>query len=184
MVGPLVGKGIKLKRDYLVTTTWGEWKKQHPDTTVLSLDTGHNRNYGEGVAYQAYFANDRLMFSVPELDTRLPNKAEVVALREGNDQLAIHEAFLRRNRLYRDKLDGKSIVVFTDHAGGNRVYESGDVKFVSISGQWNLVDATGATWKVTEENLTGNGRKLKRVASHRAFWFGWKAQFPDTRLVK
>jgi len=74
VVGPLVGKGIKLNRRYLVTTTWGEWKKRHPDTTVLSLQTGHRRNYGEGVAYHNYFATDQLMFTVPKIDTRSPSR--------------------------------------------------------------------------------------------------------------
>ncbi len=31
----LVGKGIALLRRPVVTTTWGEWKKLHPNTTVL-----------------------------------------------------------------------------------------------------------------------------------------------------
>ena len=71
VIGPLVGKGISLKRRSVVTTTWSEWKKRHPQTTVLSLDTGHRRDYGEGVAYQDYFSTDEVMFSVPQLDLSL-----------------------------------------------------------------------------------------------------------------
>ena len=73
-VGPLVGRGIELERRYVVTTTWGEWRRRHPGTQVLSLDTGHERDYREGMAYRDYFASDRLMFTVPELDDRLDNK--------------------------------------------------------------------------------------------------------------
>jgi hypothetical protein len=29
----------------LLETTWGDWKKQYPETLVLSIDTGYNRNY-------------------------------------------------------------------------------------------------------------------------------------------
>ena len=29
-----------------------------------------------------------------------------------------------------------------------------------------------------------NGDKLERLPAHRAFWFGWFAAFPDTKLVK
>ena len=43
MIGALVDKGIRLQRDAVVTTTWGEWRRRHPDTRVLSLDTGHQR---------------------------------------------------------------------------------------------------------------------------------------------
>ena len=36
VLGPLVDKGIKLEHLSVVTTTWGEWKRRHPKTTVLS----------------------------------------------------------------------------------------------------------------------------------------------------
>jgi len=55
----------------VVTTTWGEWRRRHPGTRVLSLDTGYGRDYSEGAAYRDYFATDELMFSVPVLDTTL-----------------------------------------------------------------------------------------------------------------
>ena len=32
VVGPLAGKGIVLDRGSVVTTTWGEWRRRHPDT--------------------------------------------------------------------------------------------------------------------------------------------------------
>lgn len=80
VVGPLVGQGIQLESLPIVTTTWGSWKARHPKTKVLSLETGHVRNYGEGVAYGDYFSTDELRFTVPKLDPRLKNKDEVLAL--------------------------------------------------------------------------------------------------------
>ena len=47
VVGSLVGRGIELKTLYVVTTTWKEWRRRHPNTLVLSLDTGHRRDYGD-----------------------------------------------------------------------------------------------------------------------------------------
>jgi hypothetical protein len=35
VTGPLYEKGIKLKQASVVTSTWGAWKKAHPETTVL-----------------------------------------------------------------------------------------------------------------------------------------------------
>ena len=183
VVGPLVGKGIKLEREYLVTTTWGEWKKRHPNTTVLSLETGHHRDYSEGAAYRRYFSTDRLMFSVPENDTRLPNKAEVVSLREEGKALAIHEKFLLEHRVYHDQIGRTPIVILTDDSGGNRVYSSGDIKFDSLEDHV-ATDKDGNAWKVGEAELKNGSKSLKRVPSHRTFWFGWHAQFPETRLVK
>jgi hypothetical protein len=47
-VGPLTGSGLRLPFHSVVTTTWGEWRRYHPSTTVLSLETGYERNYAEG----------------------------------------------------------------------------------------------------------------------------------------
>ena len=134
MVGELVGKGIKLDRRYCVTTTWGDWKRQHPDTTVLSLDTGHNRDYGEGVAYNSYFSTHKLMFTVPGRDERLLNKAEVVALRDEKQQLAVSADFLLKHPVYEDALGDQEFVILTNAAGANRVYFSDGTKFKSWDG--------------------------------------------------
>ena len=188
VVGPLVGKGIELKPLYVVTTTWREWKKRHPGTLVLSLDTGYQRDYGEGVAYREYFATDRLMFNVPRLDSRLPNKAEVLALRfpgTAGEPLAIASDFLASNRVYHDAIGRVKFVVLTDVSGANRVYEARDVVFTSWNGEDTARDRAGGNWKVTESQLGGpGGAALKRLPAHRAFWFGWYSAYPDTRLVK
>lgn len=188
VVGPLVGKGIELETLRVVTTTWGAWKARHPATTVLSLDTGHQRDYGEGAAYRDYFATDRLMFGVPKLDSRLPNKAEVLALRsrgKGAEQLAIAADHLARNPVYHGRLGGRGFVVFTDASGANRVYESANHRFVSWDGNASVRDGAGRTWTLAEDRLSGPGSaELERLPAHRAFWFGWYAAYPATRLVK
>src|SRR5712692_1953132 len=190
VVGPLVGKGIVLKRLYVVTTTWSEWTKRHPCTLVLSLETGHRRDYSEGAAYREYFGTDKLMFAVPKLDPRLPNKAEVLALRleEGEgpgEGLAIAAEFLAEQRVYHDRLGRREIVILTDSSGANRAYESQGVRFESWDGETTAHDRLGRTWMLTEDRLNGpGGRTLKRLPAHRAFWFGWYAAYPDTRLVK
>lgn len=185
VVGPLVGKEIKLKRRHVVTTTWGEWKRRHPDSTVLSLKTGYWRNYDEGVAYRDYFATQNLMFDVPEVDDRLKPKDEVLALRNEAGQLAIAADFLLQNRLHSDTLGDQRFVVLTDSSGANRVYESDDLKFESLDGDV-VVDSDGNKWTVTPDalNAVDGDKSLPRVPAHRAFWFGWYAQYPHTRLVQ
>jgi hypothetical protein len=121
----------------LQAQTWGEWRRLHPDTTVLSLDTGFTRDYSEGAAYREYFASDRLMFRVSRTDARLRNKAEVLALR--------------------------------------------------LPGDGRILDSRGRAWTTTEDALQATfeaNLRLPRVPAHRAFWFGWYAQHPDTLLIK
>ena len=187
VVGPLTGTGIELKRSYVVTTTWGAWRRRHPSTTVLSLETGHQRDYGEGVAYREYFATDDLMFKVPVVDTRLKNKDEVLALtfpELGSEKLAISAEFLSTSPIYHDKVGTLHFVVVTDPSGANRVYESDSIRFKSYDSDSGLVDDDGNSWTLSESSLTdARGRKLQRLPAHRAFWFGWYAANNDTRLV-
>ena len=187
-VGPLVGRGIALEPRYVVTTTWEEWRRRHPGTLVLSLDTGHERDYREGMAYRDYFATDRLMFTVPELDDRLDNKDEVLALRFAEapgEQLAIEVDFLARNRVYHDVLGGREFVVLTDRSGASRVYESEGRRFAEWDGAAAVIDESGARWIVEEGALIGlAAQRLERLPAHRAFWFGWYARYPETRLVR
>ena len=188
VVGPLVGKGIRLEHLSVVTTNWGEWKKRHPNTKVLSLETGHQRDYSEGAAYKSYFATDRLMFNTPFNDQRLSNKDEVLALRFDDvpdKQLAISAKFLAKNPVYQDELGQTKFVVFTDDSGANRVYESGSISFRSFDGNATVTDQSGKTWTLTESKLIAeSGEVLERLPYHRAFWFGWLAAFPETELVK
>ncbi|MGH7703073.1 MAG: DUF3179 domain-containing protein [Gemmatimonadales bacterium] len=188
VVGALVGQGLKLEPLFVVTTTWGEWRKLHPATQVLSLDTGHRRDYGEGVAYHDYFATDELMFGVPRLDRRLPNKAEVLALRfgaAGEAPLVIAADFLRQHPTYQGRFGGTGFVVLTDRSGANRVYQAGDRSFPAWDGGPTVRSADGARWTVSEGGLRGaDGALLRRLPAHRAFWFGWSSAFPDTRLVQ
>ena len=187
VVGPLVGKGIVLPRHEVVTTTWGKWKSRHPDTQVLSLETGHQRDYDEGAAYAEYFATDDLMFKVPQMDSRLKNKDEILALRndDASRTLAISADFLLANPVWHDEFDGQQLVVLTDETGANRVYAAGDVRFESWNQTDTASDQSGTSWQVSESALTAtDGRSLSRVPAHRAFWFGWYSAFPDTRLVK
>ena len=188
VVGPLVGKSIKLPVHNVVTTNWGKWKSLHPDTRVLSLDTGHRRDYGEGVAYRSYFATDKLMFTTLKQDDRLKNKDEVFIIRhqEDDDPLAMSSEFLNQHRVYQDKIADLNFVVVTDRSGANRAFKSGDYKFRLGTTEEQLVDQTGGQWNVTEEALvhSGNNERLERLPSHRAFWFGWFAVHPKTRLVK
>ena len=188
VVGPLAGKGIALKSGPVVTTTWGEWRRRHPGTRVLSLDTGHRRDYAEGAAYRDYYATDELMFQVPVLDTRLKNKDEVFTLLlPGHPEapLAISAAFLAATPVHHDSIEGTALVVLTDPSGANRAYASEDVTFARYDGDRRVEDGSGMIWTMDEHALTAeDGRVLHRIPAQRAFWFGWYAAFPSTRLVQ
>jgi len=192
VVGRMAGSGVRLISRPVVTTTWGEWRQQHPETTVLSLDTGHERDYGEGVAYAEYFGTDDIMFGVSREDSRLKNKDEILAIRfprrdgTGDDALAIAADFLAQNRLFQTDFNGRQLLILTSPAGANRVYAAPGVTFVERVGESQVKDSEGRMWFADEDAiipLDNPGGGLPRLAAFRAFWFGWYAQYPETQLI-
>ncbi|HYE86455.1 MAG TPA: DUF3179 domain-containing protein, partial [Vicinamibacterales bacterium] len=193
VVGPLAGSGLRLTSHPAVTTTWGEWRATHPETTVLSLETGHKRDYSEGAAYRDYFSHDRLYFQVSQADRRLKNKAEVVVMRvrpvAGGDAqpVALSADFLKRTPVFHFEAAGRRFVAVTSRGGANRVYllNQHQVAFESRPVADALIDAAGRRWSVGEDALTlaDGSISLPRFTAHRAFWFGWYAQYPQTLLL-
>lgn len=188
VVGPLVGQSIKLATHPVVTTTWGKWSQLHPQTTVLSLKTGHRRDYREGIAYRRYFSTHQLMFGVPKRDERLKNKDEVFVIRTDENEdssLVFSQDFLSQTPVVQRDLAGKSYVVVTDETGANRAFSAADKRFVSLA-DGRLEDSAGQAWIVSETELLNEKTKerLPRVAGHRAFWFGWYAAHPNVDLIQ
>jgi hypothetical protein len=67
------------------------------------------------------------------------------------------------------------------------VYAAGAHRFRPGADDAHVVDAAGRAWLVHEDRLQAAADprlSLPRVPAHRAFWFGWFAQHPDTVLIK
>ncbi len=71
--------GTRLRRLPLTMTTWAAWVAKHPNSLVLSLETGRQRNYNRR-PYAGYMSNPRLMFPVEPLDPRLAAKEPVIGV--------------------------------------------------------------------------------------------------------
>jgi hypothetical protein len=187
VIGPLVAENIELRYRSVVTTSWGSWKSRHPNTKVLSLNTGYRRDYGEGAAYREYFATDQLMFQVPETDTRLNNKDEILAIRLpgiSDENMAISSKYLKKRPLYSNSLAGVPFTVFTDRSGAHRVYATNGIRFLEYDLFATAKDEEGRSWTLNEDAMVSDTmEKLKRIPAYNAFWFGYYAAFPKTILV-
>lgn len=186
VVGPLVNQNIELSTLPVETTNWGEWRRRHPNTKVLSIDTGHARNYAEGEAYKHYFADDNLMFPVLRLDKRLPNKARVFIPRPKNfaaQPIAISVEYLKRKRIHQDQVEEQRMLIITKSNGASRAYAIDDQQFKSYK-DGRLLDNNDEEWEVKEDALIGReGHRLSRLPAHEAFWFAWVNVFPETRII-
>jgi hypothetical protein len=198
VVGPLLAHDVQLSPYPAVTTTWREWKALHPDTTVLSTETGYPFDYSRDAPFRRSLRTDRLVFEVPEADDRLDRKEPVLALAlpaargaapGERDALAIKASLLEKgeNRVYHTGLSGLDLVVVTSDDAAHRVYTSGGTRFLGPPRDGRIRDVDGGSWRLTEAALvpeSGEDTPKMRLAARRVFWFAWHAQFPDTELVK
>ena len=76
VTGPLADKNIQLKQATVITTDWGTWKKEHPETTVLleRYALGRDPDFRNGRD-----ANGPI-FPVGDVDPRLPVHEDVIGV--------------------------------------------------------------------------------------------------------
>jgi len=74
IVGPKTGKRLTLVP--VTMTTWSRWRNAHPDTFVLSTDTGFDKDYSTD-PYAQYRGSAGLMFPVNAEDSRIHPKSVV-----------------------------------------------------------------------------------------------------------
>jgi len=175
VTGPLVGSGIQLKIRPVVITSWADWRKRNPDTTVLSLNTGFRRDYGPGVVYKDYFASPDLMFpTVVRNEAVLRRKDLVFGIRDvGASKAWPLEAF-KAGRVINDTVGNRNVVLVGDLATRTvRAYDRGDKRFKAAS-KAGWLEGPEGDWRMTEQFLLGpDGGKRARVAGHISYWFAW-----------
>ena len=179
VVGPLVDSGIELVQRPVVIARWDEWRRDHPGTRILSLDTGFRRDYGSGVVYQDYFASPDLMFPTVTDQSRQKQKDYVFGIRRFGGAKAWPVEAFRKQRLINDSVAGLNVVLIGDaEARTVRAYERGERQFRLAGGRMTSDD--GMVWMLTEDALTSDaGDALPRVAGHVAFWFAWDGYLGD-----
>ncbi len=93
-------------------TTWREWLTRHPDTLVLSRDTGFRRDY-RSTPYLDYARSPKLMFPVSQKNSAYRNKEMVLGLQSGDSYKAYPFKELKRNGLTRfsDEFAGKMLTI-------------------------------------------------------------------------
>ena len=175
VVGPLTGSGIELKVRPVTITSWKNWLKRHPDTKVLSLDTGYDRDYRPGRSYGAYFASPDLMFPALMADAQLKPKDYVFALRAGEHDKAWPLSDFEGGRVINDAVGDLDVVLIGDSASRTvRAYDARGRDFSAAGDDLESVVAGGEIWRVEEEALVGaNGDRLPRLPGHIAYWFAW-----------
>lgn len=186
--------------------TWEAWKWLHPQTLVVSENTGHDIAYTAN-PYSDYERADAPPLFFVERDERRPFKERVLGIPGGNGSAtAIPFGVLAGDeRAVLDLVvpagggaDGFSVVVFWDRLGqtaeafysapdwkGGGVAPGTETRFQVENGRF-VDELTGSEWRIDGLAVSGPaaGSRLVEVdGSMIAFWFAWAAMNPGTELV-
>jgi hypothetical protein len=115
VTGPSLGRRLALLRSRVERL--GEWKRSHPETTVLSRETGYRRDYTRS-PYAGYADSHRLAFPV-DFDRRYHPKMPTLGLRIEGGAARAYPALevVRAGGVVEEQFAGRPIRVSFDSEG-------------------------------------------------------------------
>jgi len=131
VVGEHTGQKLEIVR--ASTVRWGDWKKEHKGTKVLSKDTGALRVYGQD-PYGDYYTSESVSFGATFSDTRLHPKAFVLGVElDGVFKAYDKEALVEGET--KDTIAGKEVLI-TKNAIGEVAMSVAGVELPYAGGFW------------------------------------------------
>lgn len=120
IVGPAARRSEELVKVPIITVPWNQWKIEHPDTQVLSRDTGFSRNY-DAYPYGTYEQDDELYFGVKNLNKTLPLKTVVYGIEVNGVSKAYPETIFG-TEYWEDTVGGVTIRFYRTDDGSVRFF--------------------------------------------------------------
>jgi len=100
---------------------YGVWKKNHPNTEVLSRDTGIARTYGDRDPYGGYYTDDTVSFGATFNDSRLHQKEFVLGIEIDGVFKAYHVGAIKEGTIT-DTFAGQTITIEKDSFDSVRMF--------------------------------------------------------------
>ena len=166
--------------------TWGDWKTLHPDTLVLTTDTGHIRSYATD-PYGNYYTESQIMFPVEYGDDRISPKEIILGLHQNDVYKAYKQNDVESNVIINDSIDQTPIMLVSLFSQNSRVFErivDGEILDFVYSDNKILDSKTNSEWNYDGLAINGEyaGKQLNRIAIAPGFWFEWVAFHPNTLI--
>lgn len=108
VAGPLTGAELEILPSTL--TTWNKWRKKHPNTEVLSIETGFNRDYSQD-PYSDYYESQKGFFSFFTPEPGEKEKALVAGVILDGRAKAYPVKILRQQKIITDSLAGQQLTL-------------------------------------------------------------------------
>jgi hypothetical protein len=132
-------------------TSWKRWREQHPDTLVLSVETGYNRDYSRN-PYGDYSISEQLFFPVEHEAPHLLHPKETVlgvSIDSGHKAYPFSTLKLQGKKIFSDSLNGKKYTVIWDEEGNSaKAVSSEGIPLQQIQGFWFAWFAFHPTTKI------------------------------------
>ena len=186
-------KGEHLQLHPFLLTSWGEWRKLHPDTLVLKPLPGYaeripevNRHVQAGLAQRGNAPD-----GVLRTDNRLPPKTMIIGLKVGGADKAFPLDALRHTRVINDTLGGSPVVII--HQPGSDTttaflarMNGKALKFAPANPDSTKLEdlETHSQWDAYGHCVEGKlkGSELQSLILEPEYWFAWSEFHPDTAI--
>ncbi|WP_435151988.1 DUF3179 domain-containing (seleno)protein [Haladaptatus sp. DFWS20] len=173
-------EGRSLREFRLVWTTWSRWRNAHPETRVLSEDTGSIRDYdrdpyGSYTPLDGYYAGGTPLFPPLQTDDRLPTKSVGIGTRTSDGATTFRKETLRKRGLMAGEIAETALLAVYDprldtayvyRNPNDEAFEFRDGRVVGPDGQTHAPAVL----------------PLPHQYAFDAMWFAWAGFYPRTGL--
>lgn len=178
--GPLAGTRLQ-ELPVGAKMPWEEWKRLHPDTTVLSVE---GVEHVENSPYDRYFASDSGYRKATASDKRLPTKEPIRAFEIEGRRYAVPFRTFEGGQAF----EVAQQWIFLYRAKRASVYASTQAwisagRFVRVDGGW-VHEPTGGRFDAARGAFSGAPSSDPRVLpGFDTFWYIWSLTHPGTEVV-
>jgi hypothetical protein len=169
--------GAILEDFEVVRTSWRAWQAAHPETVVLSEDTGYVRQYWiDPYGERGYYHDDEPAF--PSLYSHDARHAKdwVYGVRTADGAVAFGREALAAHGVIHGEVGGEPVVAIWDQSLETaRVYHNPE-------GRAYGYDADGSVVAPDGDRHDPGSLDLERLHAFDALWFAWVGLYPTSTL--
>ncbi|RQH03476.1 DUF3179 domain-containing protein [Natrarchaeobius oligotrophus] len=165
----------------VVWTTWERWRSAHPDSVVLTEETGYARDYdadpyGSYNPVTGYYGEDSdWMFDPLEADDGRPPKEVLLCSRPADGPLAVSLEALRERGVYGiDRGDRDYLAAYDSELDVGYLYRTDDAEAFGAD-DGTVIGPDG-------ERHDPGELLLEAVYAYDAMWFAWRGFYPSTSV--
>ena len=179
-------RGAQLEKLEAIETSWEEWSKAHPETTLLKKG-----KEVLGSHYQSYFDDPEKMglFRAQWLAEKMPGKTLVYGASIGPHAVAVTEGALD-DEVVVATLGDTPVVLARARDGGVRAFvarvEGEEIGLGRNPKTGEVRDGRGSVWDLGSGRcISGphSGSRLESVAVTPVYWFAWSGFYPNTQVI-